>query len=102
MKFRQLIAQLDIKARPFSFYMDDKTYLNKNFTGGAITLCLAMLLLVYSVSTIVVFSARTNYNLIETLKINDVPNTVSFGKKNNFVVAAGLSGSEKLYDPDIG
>ena len=66
------------------------------------TLILAVLLLSYSLSSFIIFFSRENYVLLESRQHNGIKTSDSFGKKDNFVIAAGLSGSELLDDPDIG
>ena len=63
MKLRKFISKLDIKARPFNFYLNDGTIYYRTFTGGIFTLVLAVFLLSYSVQSFIIFFSREKYVL---------------------------------------
>ena len=93
---------MDIKGRPFNFYLNDGTLYFKTFAGGIASLVLGVLLIAYSLSLFLNFLAREDYNILTSQKGNAISTNDSFGREQNFVVAAGLSGSDKLDDPEIG
>ena len=50
----------------------------------------------YCVSAFIEFYTRTEYSILEQKLHNEVSTYDTFGKENNFVVAAGYSGTDKL------
>ena len=56
-------------------------------------MCFAMS---YAVSAFIEFYTRSEYSILEQKLHNEISTYDTFGKKDNFVIAAGYSGTDRL------
>ena len=95
----------DVLASPFNFYLPDGNSEFKTFTGGCAFLLFLILFSVYFLTTMVAFFSRTRFSILDYYQENSVNGPdQSFGRKNNFAIAATfsrttLNGNGSMDDP---
>ena len=91
--FKRILLNFDVEAAPFNFYLPDGNTTFMTTTGGISFLIFATLFGTYIIAGLISFVDRTQYNVLESIAEDVVIGKEnSFGREQNFAVAARLTG----------
>ena len=95
----QFFVKFDIEGQAFRFKLPDGKDKYQTCIGGVCYIFVSIILLLYSVSTLIELVTRQNYTLVtKEFEGVNVYSSFTFGKDNGFAVAAGISGSDNNWD----
>ena len=101
----KVVVLADTSRHYFQFKLPDGNIRFKTFAGGLSTLVMSTVIMAYAISQFIIVWNRTSFTVLDTSVENSLSlESSSFGKQENFAIAAAFVGNsvEEALDPEIG